>query len=268
MDVLISILYGLIQGISEFVPISSSGHLALLPKVFQFKDPGIFFDLTMHLGTAMSVILYFKTEVVHITMSFFTIFTKKTRSSRYYFYTVNMVIATIGTVIMVLVIKKFALEFGRSKDLIAYNLIGFGILMFLADFFAKNIKNNFMHNSKQITRSLAIGLFQALAIFPGVSRSGITLTVSRMIGLEREEATRFSFLLSLPIIFAGFILQLKEVLEHNVKIDWISSILGGCFSFLFGIFAIHFFLKLVKKISLGWFSLYRIILAILVLKYL
>ena len=266
INYLIAIIYGIIQGITEFLPISSSAHLALLPKFFHFKDPGIIFDLAMHVGTALSIFVYFYREVIILIKEFFSLFNfykKRTQNPKNYFLK-NMLISTSATFVVVIAIRSFALEYGRSTELIAINLLVFGILMWIADSRSKGKGNFLMISSLQVTRAIMIGVFQGFAIFPGVSRSGATLTISRFIHLSREEAARYSFLLSLPIIFGGFLIKSKEFL-NNGHFDIQSAILGVVVSFVVGILTIHFFLKLISKIGLWIFAFYRIVLAIYLL---
>ncbi|MBT5094481.1 MAG: undecaprenyl-diphosphate phosphatase, partial [Halobacteriovoraceae bacterium] len=142
----------------------------------------------------------------------------------------------------------------------------FGVLMFIADYRGSKGVTNTMYQKFQWKKSFLIGFFQALAIFPGVSRSGSTLTISRFIGMSREEATRFSFLLSLPVIFGGMIFKGRELFE-NPSVDWSAISIGLTVSFLTGLLTIHYFLKFIKKMGLGLFSIYRILFALFLLSY-
>jgi undecaprenyl-diphosphatase len=259
MDWLTATLYGIIQGLTEFLPVSSSGHLALLPKIMEFKDPGVLFDLSMHVGTAVAIMVYFHKDLIHMTKSLFTIVQEKKITSASC-YPINMIISTITTLVVVLTIKDPAMEHGRASTMIGINLIAFGILMFISDFRGTEKETDYMFNMIRPARAFMIGFFQALAIFPGVSRSGSTLTISRFMGLSRIESTRYSFLLSLPIIIGGFILKLPEMIKGDQAFELAPCLLGGLVSFGVGFITIHYFLKLISKIGLGAFALYRIIL--------
>jgi undecaprenyl-diphosphatase len=260
MDILSSIIYGIVQGLTEFLPISSSGHLALLPKVMKIEDPGVAFDLTMHVGTAFSVIVYFRSEVWRLIKGLIEVLSFKPDSINRNGALLNFILSTVATVILVFVIKGPAENIGRSHHIIAANLCVFGVLMYAADRWGRVLDGNQM-SSLHYKNSILIGICQALAVFPGVSRSGITLTISRVLGLTRQEATSYTFLLSLPIILGGFVFKVREL---DGSIDILSCLVGGVVSFIVGLLTIHFFLKIVKKIGLGVFGLYRIILAVIV----
>ena len=250
MDIIDILCYGLIQGLTEFFPVSSSGHLALLPHFLDIPDPGLLFDLSMHGGTALAVMIYFKKDFWDLLRAPFSP------------YTVYLGLATVTTFGIVLLIKNFAESYGRMPDLIAFNLVFFGILLFLADKFSPRDKS-FSPQS-----AMLIGLFQAFAIFPGVSRSGSTILMGRFLGLSRENAARFSFLLSVPIIIGGIIFKLPEFYREQVAFDLSSCLTGVAVSFLVGLGAIHFFLKIFVNMGIGIFCLYRIILAGFILVYL
>lgn len=257
MNELAAITYGLIQGLTEFLPVSSSGHLALLPHFLKIEDPGVFFDLAMHVGTALSILLYFQKEVRHLIKQALNVLIRpSTYSSEA--YVLNMILATITTVIWVFLLKGFAEDYGRDPNIIAINLIVFGLIMIVADKFFVDLETGMMEKP-QLGRASLIGFFQALAIFPGVSRSGSTLTISRFLGLGREEATRFSFLLSLPLIFGGFLYKLPNASTESFQL--IPCLIGVIISFITGLVTIHFFLKFIKKIGLMSFGIYRFILA-------
>jgi undecaprenyl-diphosphatase len=261
MDVLSSSIYGIVQGITEFLPVSSSGHLALLPHFMNINDPGVAFDLTMHVGTALAVLIYFWRDVCKLLTQYWEcrFFSKEVFHKNA--YCINYLFSTIITVVLAFAIKDFAATIGRSILFISSNLIFFGILMFIADKWGRHGANGQMDNSIKVKESLLIGLFQGFAVFPGVSRSGSTLTISRFLGISREEASRYSFLLSLPIILGGFILKLPE-LSSNQSVDLQTCLVGGVVSLLVGLLTIHLFLKIIKKLGLWIFSIYRIIFAL------
>lgn len=252
-------IYGFIQGLSEFLPVSSSGHLAIIPFLFELKDPGVVFDLMMHVGTALAVIIYFWRDVlILLRQTGQLIFKRETEETC---YIQNFLLATIASFGLILVLKKFAFDFGRTPQLIAFNLIFFGVLMYVAD--RMTWKKIDLISQKNFKTALIIGLSQSIAVFPGVSRSGITLTASRFLKMDRVAASRFSFLLSLPVIIGSAVFKLPDVLGGQatyVSLDII--FIGVISSFVFGLLTIHFFLKLISKIGLGYFSLYRVILGV------
>ncbi len=259
-----AIIYGILQGLTEFLPVSSSGHLALLPHILAIKDPGVIFDLSMHVGTAFSIICYFFKDLKSLIHDLYSFIFDRNEETNY--MAINMVVATAVTFIIVLLLKDFAKTYGRTPQMIGLNLAIFGLLMFLSDAFCKDDENGHMEKP-QWWRSALIGLFQALAIFPGVSRSGGTLTISRFIGLGRDEATKFSFLLSLPIILAGFFYKLPTLMRGEESFSLMTCLIGITISFLTGLVTIHYFLKFIKRMGLWLFSLYRLVLAILILIY-
>jgi undecaprenyl-diphosphatase len=263
VDLYSSFIYGLIQGLTEFLPVSSSGHLALLPKILNIKDPGLVFDLSMHIGTAFSILLYFRIEVINHFRNIKLLVVSNLKSKKC-FETSNMLLVTLSTFLFALLLKPITELYGRNHLLIGFNLLFFGILMFIFDYFGKS-KNGIFKFKLNYKQSLIYGLAQAFAIFPGVSRSGITLTYSRLIGMDRHEATTFSFLLALPLILAGFVLKLPELLRSQDAFNLSTCIFGIFISFVVGLITIHFFLKLIKKIGLWFFSVYRIVLGLIIL---
>jgi undecaprenyl-diphosphatase len=257
-----ALLYGFIQGVTEFLPVSSSGHLALIPYFFELKDPGVLFDLLMHLGTALAVILYFNKEVKTLILEFKNLlFTRNFKES---VFVQNFLLSTVASFILIMAIKDISFSYGRAANIIGFNFIFFGILMFLAD--RKVGRDIDLTKKKNLKLSILIGLSQSLAVFPGVSRSGITLTSSRYLGMGRVQASRFSFLLSLPVIIGGIIFKIPEILNGSIQsVDYSVMAFGIFFSFLFGIVTIHIFLKLIAKIGLVYFSLYRIVIGALLI---
>lgn len=262
MNPIWALIYGMIQGATEFLPVSSSGHLALIPYFFEFKDPGIIFDLLMHLGTAFAVMLYFHKEVKRLVRETTLILFKRDFVNTV--FAQNFLISTFFSFLLIIIIKGIALEFGRSSIFIGINFIVFGIIMYLADL--KEPKGLDLTKKRGFKEAFLIGLSQSLAIFPGVSRSGITLTCSRFLGMNRIDAGRFSFLLSLPVILGSIVFKLPEILKGNATYVSADIILIGILSsFIIGFLTIHFFLKLIGKIGLGHFSLYRIIIGTLLI---
>lgn len=263
MGILWSFFYGLIQGISEFLPISSSGHLALIPYFFELKDPGVVFDLMMHLGTAIAVILYFYKEVLRLIREFYLIVFKRDFLNTVFFQ--NFICSTFFSFLLILLIKDLAFAYGRTSLVIGFNFIFFGILMYFAD--QRKIKESLdLTQTSNFKKAMLIGLSQSLAVFPGVSRSGITLTSSRFLGMNRVDASRFSFLLSLPVIIGAIVFKIPEILEGSASSASFEDMFYGVFfSFVFGIVTIHFFLKFIAQVGLKYFSFYRIIVGALLI---
>ena len=266
MDIFSAVIYGLIQGLSEFLPISSSGHLALLPNWLGINDPGVLFDLSMHGGTALAVLLYFRKEVLSLTvcawrLTLDLLFKRSLSFEGEKAYCVNLIMATVVTFIFVILAEDFSL-YTRGSLWIAGNLLFFGILMGLSDYLGKNEDALKMNSVRPVT-SFIIGLAQGVAIFPGVSRSGITLTAARFMGFSRKEAGPFIFILSLPVIFGGLIFKFKDMIGEDSSISLGALFIGIGVSFGVGLFAIHFFLRLLEKWGSYPFVLYRVILALI-----
>jgi len=270
-----AIIYGIIQGLSEFLPVSSSGHLALLPHFLHTTDPGTFFDLWMHLGTALAVLVYFRSLIwQHVLLLFRSnFFLKKDVSNAQDLSLLkNLVISTVSTFILIIFLKKFALDFGRSQRFITFNMIFFGVILWLSDKFSMKNKNkledqnSLMNSNIRLKEAIIIGLSQAIAIFPGVSRSGITLTSSRFLGLTREHSVSYSFLLGLPVILGGIVFEVPQyLLSLGQTPQWGVWLTGLIVSFLVGLATVHLFLKWVGKIGLAPFFVYRLLLGILLI---
>jgi undecaprenyl-diphosphatase len=263
MDLIWAVVYGIIQGLTEFLPISSSGHLALLPKFFEVKDPGVIFDLVMHVGTAFAVIIYFRKDIFALCLEGWYLVRKDPRGHHSPF-ALNFIVATIASVIMILLLKDFALANARTSTWIAANLIIFGILMWIADL--KKDTGVDLVKERNIKRAIIIGVAQSMAIFPGVSRSGVTITAARFLKMERQDASRFSFLMSLPIILASVAYKLPAIFKGEAISESVAVIVTGVLvSFVVGLLTIHFFLKLIAKTGLVYYTVYRVILGIAIL---
>lgn len=261
-EYLTAIVYGIVQGITEFLPVSSSGHLALIPYFTGASDPGVLFDLAMHVGTALAVIISFRSELKRLAKE--TLCLRSPAKSPFAF---NFWLATFVTIIVVFLIKDHAEQFGRNPVLIAINLIFFGALMWLADMKGKIGVD--LKNKMDWKRSIVIGLAQALAVFPGVSRSGATLTAGRSFGLSRHNAGSFSFLLSLPIILGGFFYKSLALYSSGgvPAFGWGQLALGIFMAFIVGLVTIKFFMSMLDRFGLGVYFWYRLILAIIVLSF-
>jgi undecaprenyl-diphosphatase len=259
MSNLEGILYGIIQGLSEFLPISSSGHLALLPHFLNIEDPGILFDLSMHVGTALSILIYFRKKIMTLLIQLLGFL----KGNREHYEAINMVVSTLASFVIILLIKNVAAEYGRTPFMIALNLLIFGLIMWIFDVVMPSESETKM-NKWQPTKARLIGIAQALAVFPGVSRSGITLTAARALNLSRREGTEYSFLLALPIIVAGFLYKVPEFFNGSANFDFSVCLLGMLVSFATGIVTIHYFLKFIAKMGLVLFFFYRAFIALLI----
>jgi undecaprenyl-diphosphatase len=257
-----AIILGLVQGLGEFLPISSSGHLVIFPWLFNFPDPGLSFDVALHLGTLIAIALYFWKDFIEIfRVAFFpkfgSFFPENNLYSKNIFWL--LVIATIPGALFGLLFEKQAETIFRNPLLIAGTLTTAGLVLYLADRFAKHERD-----INEITKkdALLIGLSQAFAIIPGVSRAGATITSGLFLGLNRVSAARFSFLLSAPIIFGATIIKVPHLIKSGITSIEITAIFVAALS---GYLAIAWLLKFVEKVSYKIFFWYRLLLAIMII---
>jgi undecaprenyl-diphosphatase len=250
MTVFQAFILGLAQGIGEFLPISSSAHLILIPWLFHWPDPGLTFDVALHIGTLLAVIAYFWRDWLllfqHGLGKGF-----KTQEGKMFWY---LVIASIPGAIAGAMLEEKAETIFRSPLIIGSMLMGLGLILYAADHF-----NTEHQNSKTISfrQSILIGISQALAVIPGVSRSGVTMTSGLFLGLTREEAARFSFLLSTPIIAGAGFLKLRHFASGSINLPFI---VGVATSALVGFLVIGLLLRWLRKNSFIPFVGYRMIL--------
>ncbi|WP_406732029.1 undecaprenyl-diphosphate phosphatase [Vibrio scophthalmi] len=249
-------ILALIQGLTEFLPISSSAHLILPSAVFGWADQGLAFDVAVHVGTLAAVMIYFRSEVVSLLSAFFGSIFKGERSKESKLAWM-IVLATIPACIFGLLMKDIIEIYLRSAWIIAITTIVFGLLLWYVDKNASLVEDEYQTTWK---KALFIGVAQALAMIPGTSRSGATITAALYLGFTREAAARFSFLMSIPIILlAGGYLSLKLV-ESGAPIDFAVLATGIVTSFISAYICIHFFLKLISRMGMMPFVIYRLIL--------
>ncbi len=258
-----AILYGVIQGLTEFFPVSSSAHLVLLPGILHIQDPGLFFDLSMHVGTALAVGVYFWKDLKECILSLVKIIINKNIAEGP--FAANIILTTLFSIVIILLLKHTAEFYGRNPTIIVFNLVFFGLFMGLVDHIMGRRASSFsLKTVVSIKQTFWIGLFQAVSIFPGVSRSGNTLTICRLLGLDRKEATRYSFVLSLPLIIGGFFYKLFDTRETATFL-WKELLIGTSVSFIMGFVSIHYFFKIITSIGPWVFTFYRILLAVIII---
>lgn len=258
-----ALILGIIQGLTEFLPVSSSGHVTFFEKVLNFQEDNGF-AAAIHLATCLAALIYFRKEVLEILKSFINYKKNDENSKKYRDLGISVIIATIPAAILGLIISKLNIDTYFS-DLfsIGISAIFFGAILLYADKFS-NINNSINQQANKLT-SFLIGTSQIIAaIFPGASRSGITLTTSYFFKLEKEFAAKFVFLISIPITaLAGFN---EIVLKHSVHID-ADFFMAFISAFISGLIAIYFLLFLIRKADLKWIIYYRFIFGITVLFY-
>ena len=253
------IVLAILQGLTEFLPISSSAHLILVPKLTGWDDQGLAFDVAVHVGTLLAVIIYFRSELIMMGRDWFISLRagKQTAESRLAW---GVLLGTIPVGLFGLLAKDFIESDLRSTTVIATTTILFGLLLWWADSRCRQQHNEYQLSLRDI---LVIGLAQAIALIPGTSRSGITITAGLLLGLTREAAARFSFLLSIPVIvLAGGLETLKLAADPN-PIAWQELILGAAISGTMAFLCIHFFLRLLRHMGMLLFVLYRLLLGVI-----
>ena len=250
------VVLALVQGLTEFLPISSSAHLILVPVLSDWPDQGLAFDVVMHLGTLTAVIWYFRKDVTRLTIDWTQSCVKKQTVGESRLAWI-VILATIPVGAAGLLLNDFVDDVLRSPIVIAWATIGFGLLLGLSDYVGKN-KIRYAENKLSLKNGIMIGFAQALALIPGTSRSGITMTAGLFAGLTRQGAARFSFLLSIPtILMAGGYKTLKLIQEGN-GVDWLSLGIGYFLSAVSAYVCIHYFLKMLERIGMTPFVIYRV----------
>ena len=254
MNILQAIVYGIIQGLTEFLPISSDAHLIIIPKLLGWQDPSLNFDIALHFGTTVAVIGFFFKDWVALIKAGFT---KPSSGSGKIFWW--LVAAAVPGGLLGLLLKHFAKDV-RNLFLIAWMLIIMGILLYLADRFSPK---KYEIKSIGVKRSVLIGLAQVVAMIPGVSRSGITITAGRLCGVKRESAAKFTFLLSTPTILGLCLYDLKDIAgEHIQALPFSLAVVASA---IVGALAIKFLLDYIKRKGFGVFMVYRCALGVLLL---
>jgi undecaprenyl-diphosphatase len=261
MDLIQIIVLALLQGFTEFLPISSSAHLILPSKMLGWPDQGLAFDVATHIGTLVAVIVYFRRDVFAITQGWLTTgFSKQMNDNARLAWAI--VIATIPAGLVGVIYGDWIEANLRSSEVIAYATIGFGVLLLAADHKANEHKNILQMT---LLAAVIIGLFQALALIPGTSRSGITITAALFLGFQRDAAARFSFLISIPLILAAGLLKTKDLVEQAAQVDWATIGLAALLSAVSAYVCIYFFLALINRIGMAPFVIYRLLLGAILL---
>jgi len=243
------LILGLIQGISEFLPISSAAHLVLFSKYYEFSSQNLLIDISLHLGSLIAIIFYFRKDLFN--------FVQNRR------FLIKILLGTIPIIPVGYILYQTGLINNlRSLEVIGWMSLIFGILLYISDKFkiTKKIDTEFTNSS-----AIIIGLFQILALIPGVSRSGITITSGRLLGFNRFDSAKISFFLSIPTLGAASLLGIYNIYkEGNAELNFL-AIIAVIFSFIFSYFTIVLFLNFIKKFSLNVFVIYRIILSLFIL---
>ena len=259
MDLVKALILGIVQGLTEFLPISSSGHLVIGSEILNFHEPGIAFEVFLHCGTLVAVILVFRRELLLMLRSLFVspaVRRKDPELTLFFQWNINIIIATLPAVAVGLLLKD-SIDSIFDNILITFVMLGVtGVTMVLT---------RFIHEKGAAVtwlRVLLIGVAQALAIMPGLSRSGSTIFAGMLLGVNRETAARFSFIMSIPAILGAVVLHLGELVETPPSAGELSAILVGTLaSAISGYYAIVLLMKIVRRGKLQWFGYYCLLVS-------
>ncbi len=257
METLQVIVLAIIQGITEFLPISSSGHLILAPFFFRWPDQGLAFDAAIHIGTLAAIVLYFRVQLGHMASAWL-------RSLRARELTPDarlgwaVLWGTVPVGLCGLLFSDYIERSFRNPLLVASTLSGYGVLLWLADRLGRRTRDEYAMSWRD---AMAIGIAQALALVPGTSRSGVTMTAALSLGLTREAAARYSFLLAVPGTALAALLECWKMSRAAEAVDWQSVVLGIVLAGLSGFLCIHFLLRFIQRIGMWPFTVYRLALA-------
>ena len=251
LDLMISkyvetLILSIIQGISEFIPVSSSAHLLIISRLSDFNVSSLQLDISLHLGSLLAIILFFRNELINII------------NNKNIFLLIILGSIPLVMIGYIFYSTNFIDQF-RNLKVVAWTTLIFGVLLYFSDKFELKNKISSELNIKSI---IIIGLFQILAIIPGVSRSGIVITASRFLKFDRVESSKIAFYLSIPALAGASVLGFKDVIDDQINFD-IIFIFSTLASFLFSYFTIKYFLIYVKMFSLSFFVIYRIVLSII-----
>ena len=261
MDTLQTILLALLQGLTEFLPISSSAHLILLPRMLGWGDQGLAFDVAVHVGTLMAVIFYFRNDVQRLLGAWLASCLQRqmTAEARLAWL---LLLGTVPVAMAGLLLHDVVEMYLRSPLVIALATIGFGLLLGLADWRGRQVRSE---DSLTLADVIWIGLAQALALIPGTSRSGITMTAGLALGLTRSAAARFSFLLSIPVILLAGGYESLKLMQQLEPVAWGEILLGTAVAATSAYLCIHFFMRLIERIGMLPFVVYRLLLGVFLL---
>ncbi len=247
----------IVQGLTEFLPISSSGHLVLVPYLVEWPDQGLAFDVAVHFGSLLAVCAFFRNDLMGLLRGGAQVLSGDMKSPQATM-ALGIGLGTIPAAVAGLLFAGWIEANLRDPRIIVYTLAGYGILMALADRYARREKSI---SEVRIRDALIIGVAQALALVPGTSRSGVTITAGRLLGFERQDAARFSFLLSAPVILLATVYKGAELVLGDNNVAWGELALGVVVSAVVAYISIEFFMRVVSRIGLAPFAIYRLLLA-------
>lgn len=257
MSFLHIVVLALIQGITEFLPISSSGHLALVPTLTGWKDQGLIIDVAVHVGTLGAVVVYFWRDVWRAAVGLLRLIRGKRDSGARLAW--HLILATLPAIAAGYALNKYLPGGIRSVTVIAWTTLGFGVLLFISDKMGLTVRRiEHLH----VSDAFIIGFAQVLALIPGTSRSGITMTAARLLGMERTEAARFSMLLSIPVILGAGTLKGLELYETGDQVLTAAAFLAGGLALISALMAISVLMFWLRRATFTPFAVYRVVLGL------
>jgi len=255
-----AVILGLIQGLTEFLPVSSSGHLVIFGDILHFKQTGISFEVFVHFGTLLSVLLFFRKEIIQMLYAPYAVWIQKsndTQLNEYLRWDLYIIVASIPAAFVGLLFKD-TLEAAFKNVLLVYSMLLITAGLMIAAQFLKFRKKEFNYS-----RTFLMGIAQSIAIIPGISRSGSTIFTGMSLGMKPEKVAKFSFLMSLPAIFGAVLLQTRDLLKMPPSSSEMTGlIVGTIVAFVSGYMAILWLLDVVKKGKLQWFGYYCLAVAL------
>ncbi len=259
MSIVQAIILGLVQGLTEFIPVSSSGHLVIMHHLLGVSTTGLSFDVALHLGTLMALLVFFHRDLITLAVALF----KKSKQTRLAWL---LAAATVPAVIAGVLLESAAETSFRSLRLVSFALLIMALVMLVAEKLSAARHTRTTLERVSFSQAMWMGIAQAIALIPGVSRSGVTITAGLFSGMDRVAATRFSFLLAIPITLgaAAKVLGSNNALQQ-IKSEQLVFAVGALTAFLAGLMAIRFLLRFLSKHSLAVFAYYRIFLALIIL---
>lgn len=265
METLQTVCIALIQGITEFLPISSSAHIQFPSLLLRWEDQGLHFDVAVHAGSLLAVMLYFRRRLIALAVGTFNSL-RSGQSSNDLDLAMKLIIATVPVLIVGFLFRDFVAASTRDLSIIVFTTVLFGILLGLADWRTHRLRANghvFEDNNPNFLVALAVGCAQVLALIPGTSRSGITITAALLLGLGRTQAATFSFLLAIPVILGAFVITIYDLSQSNASFNIQQFGLGFIVAALSAYFCIDFFLKVIEKVGMWPFVVYRLVIGVL-----
>ncbi len=262
MDIFQTIILGLIQGLTEFLPISSSAHLVLMPKLFGLTDQGLAFDVVLHFGTLCAIVYYYRCVLLSMSKGLFnSVRTGNIEGDARLAWAV--LLGTVPVGIAGIYFKDDISLNLRSVEIIAFTTIFFGLLLGFSDWMHRRLGK--VRELIRASDVLIIGCFQAFALIPGTSRSGITITAALLIGLSRQMSIKYSFLLAIPVITLATLIKLFDLVNVRNEVDWLMMLIGFFVSTISAYATVVFFIRLVDIIGFIPFVVYRVLLGVLLL---